>query len=69
MIDKKREPTNRDYQELHPEGVMVSIIGGLELHVDQVHGGVRASDVDKLRVRKETTPKQSTEVPALNHTS
>lgn len=48
MIDKKGEPTNRNYQKLHPEGVMVSIIGGLELHVDQVHGGVRASDVDEL---------------------
>lgn len=56
MIDKEREPTNRNYQELHPEGVMVSIIGGLELHVDQVHGGVRASDVDKLRARKGKTP-------------
>lgn len=68
MIDKKREPTNRNYQELHSEGVVVSIVGGLELHVDQVHGGVRASDVDELRARKETTPKQSTEVPGLNHT-
>lgn len=40
MIDKKREPTNRNNQKLHSEGVMVSIIGGLELHVDQVHGGI-----------------------------
>lgn len=68
MIDKKREPTNRNYQELHSERVVVSIIGGLELHVDQVHGGVRAGDVDKLRARKETTPKQSTEVPGSKHT-
>lgn len=70
MIDKKGEPTNRNYQKLHSEGVVVSIVGGLELHVDQVHGGVRASDVDKLRARKERNknPKQSIEVPGLIHT-
>lgn len=52
MIDKKRESTNRNYQKLHPERIMVSIIGGLKFHVDQVHGGIRASNVDKLKSKE-----------------
>lgn len=52
MIDKKRESTNRNYQKLHPERIMVSIVGGLKFHVDQVHGGIRASNVDKLKSKE-----------------
>lgn len=52
MIDKKRESTDRNYQKLHPERIMVSIIGGLKFHVDQVHGGIRASNVDKLKSKE-----------------
>lgn len=48
MVDKKGETTHRDDQELHPESVMIAIIGGFELGIDQVHCGVRTSDVDNL---------------------
>lgn len=49
MIDQERQPTHWDHQELHSERVMVPIVGRLELHVDQVDGGVSASDVDYLQ--------------------
>jgi len=52
MIDKKRESTNRNYQKLHSECIMVSIIGGLKFHVDQIHSGIRASNVDKLQSKE-----------------
>lgn len=48
MVNQESQATNRDDQELHSEGVMVSIISCLELHVDQVHSGVWTSDVDDL---------------------
>lgn len=52
MVDENRETPNRNNQELHPETVMVSIVGGPELHVDQVNGGVRTADVYYLASRK-----------------
>lgn len=48
MVDEERQTTNGNDQELHPERVMVPVVGCLELHVDQVHRGVRTSDVDDL---------------------
>lgn len=49
MVDQESQPSHRDHQELHSEGVMVAIIGRLELHVDQVDGGVSTPDVDDLQ--------------------
>lgn len=69
MIDKKREAANGNYQKLHPERIMVSIIGGLKFHVDQVHGGIRASNVDKLKIKeRKEKKKQNTEVAGLHQT-
>lgn len=48
MVDENCETPNRNHQKLHPETVMVAVIGGPELHVDQVDGGVCTSDVDHL---------------------
>lgn len=48
MVDKNCQPPNRNHQKLHPETVMVTIVGGPELHVDQVECGVSARDVDHL---------------------
>lgn len=48
MVDEKREATHRDDQELHPESVMIAIIGGFELGVDQVHCGICTPNVDNL---------------------
>lgn len=61
MIDKKREAANGNYQKLHPERIMVSIIGGLKFHVDQVHGGIRASNVDKLKIKERKEKKKKTQ--------
>lgn len=52
MVDENSETSNRNNQKLHPETVMVSIIGGPELHVDQVDGGIRTADVDHLEFIK-----------------
>lgn len=54
MVNQESQPANWDDQELHPERVVVSIVSSLELQVDEVHSGVRASDVDDL---KGTSPK------------
>lgn len=51
MIDEHRQTPDRDHQELHPEAVVIAVIGGPELGVDQVDGGVRAADVDHLERR------------------
>lgn len=48
MVDKNSETPNRNHQKLHPETVMVAVIGGPELHVDQVDCGVCTSNVDHL---------------------
>lgn len=52
MIDEEREASHRDHQKLHPEGVVVAVVRRLELHVDQVHCGVGAGDVDELHARE-----------------
>lgn len=49
MVDKNCETPNGDHQKLHPETVMVAVIGGPELHVDQVDCGIGTGDVDHLR--------------------
>lgn len=49
MVDQEGQPTNRNHQELYSERVMVPIVSCLELQVDQVHSGVRTSNVDDLR--------------------
>lgn len=51
MVDEDRKSSNRNNQELHPEAVVVSVVGGPELHVDQVDCGVRTADVDHLHAR------------------
>lgn len=49
MVNQKSQSTDGDDQELHSERVMVPVISCLELQIDQVHGGVRTSNVDDLR--------------------
>lgn len=48
MVDKECQASNWDNQELHPESVVVAIVGGLEFNVDQVNGGTRTCNVDDL---------------------
>ena len=48
MVDEEGQASDGDHQELHPERVVVPVIRGLELGVDQVDRGVRTSDVDEL---------------------
>lgn len=40
MVNQNSKAPNRNNQELHSETVMVAIIGGPELHVDQVDCGI-----------------------------
>lgn len=49
MVNQESQSTNRDDQELHSERVVIPIIRRLELQVDQVHSGVRTSNVDDLK--------------------
>lgn len=49
VVDEHGETPHRNDQELHPEAVVVAVIGGPELDVDQVDRGVRTADVDHLR--------------------
>ena len=51
MVDQAGEAPYRNHQEFHSEAVMVPIIGGLELHVDQVDSGVGTTNVDHLQRR------------------
>lgn len=51
MVDQAGEAPYRNHQELHSEAVMVPIVGGLELHVDQVDSGVGTTNVDHLQGR------------------
>lgn len=48
VVDENSKTPDRNDQELHSETVMVAIVGGPELHIDQVDGGVRTADVDHL---------------------
>lgn len=54
MVDEHSQTSHGDNQELHSEAVMIAVVGGPELHVDQVDGGVRTTDVDHLR--RQRTP-------------
>lgn len=56
MVDKNRETPNRNHQKLHPETVMVTIVGGPEFHVDHVDCGICARNVDHL-VKRQTVTK------------
>lgn len=58
MIDKKREASHRDHQKLHAEGIVIPIVRCLKFHVDQVHCGVGAGDVDELRTKEKTPSHQ-----------
>lgn len=48
MVDENSKTPNRNNQKLNSETVMVAIVGGPELHVDQVDCGIRTTDVDHL---------------------
>lgn len=48
VVDEKSEATYRDNQELRPESVVIAVIGGFELGINQVHCGIGTSDVDDL---------------------
>lgn len=48
MVDENSKTPNRNNQKLNSEAVMVAVIGGPELHVDQVDCGIRTTDVDHL---------------------
>lgn len=48
MVDEHSQTSHGDNQELHSETVVIAVVGGPELHVDQVDGGVRTADVDHL---------------------
>lgn len=61
MVHQESQAPNRDDQELHSERVVVPIVGRLELQVDQVHGGVRTSDVDDLKDTDDTVQKTKEE--------
>lgn len=54
MVHQESQSTNWDDQELHSERVVVSIISGLELQVDEIHSGVSASNVDDLKDTRDT---------------
>lgn len=48
MVDENSQTPDGNDQELDSETVMVAIVGGPELNVDQVHCGIRTTDVDHL---------------------
>lgn len=55
MIDEKWEASYRDHQKFHSEGIMISIIGCLKFHVDQVHRGIGTGNVDELKRKEKNT--------------
>ena len=48
MVDKEGQSSHRHHQELHPERVMVAVVGGLKFDVDEIYSGVGGKDVDDL---------------------
>lgn len=48
VVDENSETPDGNNQELHSETVMVAIVGGPELRIDQVDCRIRTSDVDHL---------------------
>lgn len=48
MVDQESQSTNRHYQELHAESVVIGVIGGLELEVHEVDGEDGGADKENL---------------------
>ncbi len=48
MVDENSKTPDWNNQELHSETVMVAIVGGPELHIDQIDCGICTTDVDHL---------------------
>ena len=48
MVHQEGQSSDRNHQELHSEGVMVTVVCGLELGVDQVDSGVCTANIDDL---------------------
>lgn len=48
VVDKEGKTTNRHDKKLSAEGVVIAVIGGLELHVDEIDGEVGTAYVDAL---------------------
>lgn len=48
MVNQESQTANRHNQELDSECIVVPVISCLELNVDQVHSGIRTSNVDDL---------------------
>jgi len=46
VVDQESEPSDRNNEKFGPESVVVSVVGGLELGVDQVDREVGATDVN-----------------------
>jgi len=46
VVDQESEPSDRHNEKFSPESVVVSVVGGLELGVDQVDREVGATDVN-----------------------
>ena len=55
MVDEYGRPSDGNNQELHSEAVMVAVVCGLELHVDQVDSGKGTANVDHLGKRDTTS--------------
>lgn len=51
VVDEQGEQDGGTDEELDPEGVVVVVVGRLELQVDQVDGGVRGGEEDYLHQR------------------
>ena len=60
MVDENSETPDGNNQELHSETVMVAIVGGPELRIDQVDCRIRTSDVDHLVNNEEQLVSEST---------
>lgn len=60
MVDENSETPDGNNQELHSETVMVAIVGGPELRIDQVDCCIRTSDVDHLVNNEEQLVSEST---------
>lgn len=52
MVDQKGQASYWNDKKLHSKGVMVSVISSPEFHIDQVDGGIGASNVDDLVAKK-----------------
>ena len=48
MVHEERQPSHGHDEELHAKRVVVTVIGGLELGIEEVDCGGRAGDEDDL---------------------